>query len=54
VFLIFSPAHPEMIALNFVGPETPGQEDSVAFFTAEAVARIGQAFKAGKIPLQAS
>jgi Na+-translocating ferredoxin:NAD+ oxidoreductase subunit C len=47
---IFPEAHPELIALNVVGPETPGKEDSVAFFTAEAVARIGQAFKAGKIP----
>jgi hypothetical protein len=41
-----------MIALSFVGPEAPGNKDSVAFFTAEAVARIGQAFKNGKIPFE--
>lgn len=49
---LFPHANPEMIALGVVGPEALGHKDSVAFFTAEAVARIGQAFKNGKIPFE--
>ena len=48
----FPHANPEMVAFSFVGTEAPGQKDSVAFFTAEAVSNIGKAFKRGKIPVE--
>ena len=51
VSTLFPQAHPEMLALSLVGPEPPGQRDSVAFLSAESVANIGRAFKSGKIPL---
>ena len=49
---VFPQAHPELVALSFVGPEPEGSKDSVAFFTAEAVSNMGNAYKNGKIPCE--
>lgn len=48
----FPHAHPEMVALDFVGPEPAGHKDSVAFLTAEAVSTIGKAFTQGRAPFE--
>lgn len=49
---LYPQAHPEMVAFDFMGKDAAGSKDDMAFFSAEAVSKIGRAFSEGKIPFE--